>query len=66
MSGDFLAVAGNKWNGGATIEQLYRGADLLLINFDFCGDLPDDFLHEWRMSRESGRGQKGRERDSRK
>jgi hypothetical protein len=32
---------------------------LLLIDFDFCGDLPDDFLHEWRMSRESGRGQQG-------
>jgi len=39
---------------------------LLLVDFDFCGDLPDDFLHEWRMNRKSGRGQKGRERDSRK
>ena len=49
-AGDFFAVTGNKWNCGAAIEQLHCGADLLLIDFDFCGDLPDDFLHERRWT----------------
>ena len=58
-AGDFFAVAGDKRNGGTTIQQLHCRAHLLLVDFDFCGDLPDDFLHEWRMNRKSGRGQKG-------
>jgi hypothetical protein len=44
-AGDFLAVTGNKRHGGAAVEQLHRGLDLVFLDPDFCGDLANDFLH---------------------
>ena len=44
-AGGFLAVAGDEGNGGAAIEQVDRGLDLVFLDPDFGSDLPDDFLH---------------------
>ena len=44
-AGRFLAVAGHERHGGAAIEQVHRCLDLMFVDPDFRGDLPDDFLH---------------------
>ncbi len=43
--GGFLAVARDKRNGRAAVEKVDRSFDLLFLNADFGGNLPNDFLH---------------------
>ena len=42
---DLFAVAGNKRNGCAFVQQGDGGLHLLRPNLDFLRDLRDDFLH---------------------
>ena len=44
-AGGLLAVAGDEGDGGAAVEQVDRGLDLVFLDPDFGSDLPDDFLH---------------------
>jgi hypothetical protein len=37
-AGDFLAVARDEGHGGAAVDQLDRGGDLLLPHIEFLGD----------------------------
>jgi hypothetical protein len=43
--GDLLAIAGDEWNRGASVEQFDGGLHLMLADLDFGGELANDFLH---------------------
>jgi hypothetical protein len=51
-AGGLLAVARDKGHGGAAVEQLHGRLDLVFLDFDFCRDLADDFLHRGKDSDE--------------
>ena len=40
-----FAVARNKGHGGPAVEQLHGSSHLLLRDTNFCGNLPNDFVH---------------------
>ena len=48
--GDLFAVTGNERHGGATVQQLDSGLDLVNADPNFLRDLRDDFLHVPRGS----------------